>query len=269
MTGRFDRSLQEGKRHGAEQQDRKPVENGFHWRRLPVLRNVDKADRRKSACLASLMLFACQPATSPGQVVAVVDGVDVTSRELRQETLSAHGQAAQEPLDRLVARKILAREATLRNLDEDGRFHFALRRARDELLVDALRRALDQASAEPTASEIDALLEAQPWRFAKRSVIVLALVDEDVAGPDEMVDTATLAERPDPSLLNAPIGTTVEFADRKWVVRNRRAVNVPASALREMAAAEIRRGRVDEEMRQVIREYRQSGRIVYHQRVTD
>ena len=94
--------------------------------------------------MAAALLTACHSSPPTGQVIAVVDGVDVTLAELNSEgrarNLAIGSDRAQRDaaIADLVKRRLLVRAAESRGLDRTPEFILAERRARDILLAQQL-----------------------------------------------------------------------------------------------------------------------------------
>ena len=101
------------------------------------------------AAVASLSLTACgKDAKAPeGQVVATIDGKDVTIHEVNAEIAGMGTQARGAPrklvesvaLARVIERKMLSNEARARKLDQSPQFVLAKTRNDENLLVQALQ----------------------------------------------------------------------------------------------------------------------------------
>ena len=141
---------------------------------------------RSIAPLACVALVACHiPGTKEkapaGQVVATVDGEEITVAELRAEMSNAPAQpnaAAAKALEKaalneIVARKLMAHAAHDQGLDKSPQFAMMKERANQTLLAQALQRKL--ASSVLTASRADAetFVAAHPTMFAERKILTL------------------------------------------------------------------------------------------------
>lgn len=128
------------------------------------------------ALALALLAGACgrsAPAPAPaGQVVARVDGVEITRRELAFE-LEADPQwrglggiAAQRgALAALVERKLLAAAAQRAQVDRDPDFLLARRRMGEQLLAARLADRLADETAVPDEAALDRFIGANPALF--------------------------------------------------------------------------------------------------------
>lgn len=133
--------------------------------------------------VASLALTACnKEAEKPeGQVVATIDGTDVTIHEVNAELNSMGAAARNAPrklaesvaLARVIERKMVASEARVRKLDQSPQFVLAKARNDENLLVQALQadiaakvQATPREAAQKFISENDVM-------FASRRILSL------------------------------------------------------------------------------------------------
>lgn len=115
-----------------------------------------------------------------GQVVASVNGKDVTIYELNTELQGvnlpagdARKQVEKAALQRVVDRKILADIARERGLDKTPDYLLQTRRADETLLVSLLQK--DTAGKVPPVSQEDAekFIAANPTMFADRKILII------------------------------------------------------------------------------------------------
>ena len=142
--------------------------------------------RRRTALAAGLVLVAllggCNRGggTPKGQVVATVNGEDITIHELNSELALArppadipHKTVEQVVLGRVVERKMLADVARDRKLDKNPDFILAERRVEDGLLVQALQGDIARKIPVPTREAAEKYLEAHPDQFGQRKIYTI------------------------------------------------------------------------------------------------
>ena len=125
-----------------------------------------------------------------GQVVATVDGEEITSLQLRSE-LGGFGSrdaevmkaAQQQALQRIILRKLMAEEARKEKLDKTADFTLQLEKGEETLLAQLYQRKLASGIAQPTKAEAEAFVTARPDQFANRKVM---FVDQVIAGPNKI-----------------------------------------------------------------------------------
>lgn len=120
-----------------------------------------------------LMLASCTPSPPEGQVVARVDGLEITDRELRAEAAASavdlnRASARAAVLDRLIDRKLLAAASRAALADHAPAAQLEGRRAQDEVLARAYARRVTADITPPTADEIERFMRANSHRFAAR-----------------------------------------------------------------------------------------------------
>jgi len=115
-----------------------------------------------------------------GQVVASVNGTDITVHELNSEL--AQTQAPPEVprkkvetavLQRVVERRMLADAARARGLDKNPAFLLTQRRVEDNLLVQALQASVAQKVGVPTREAAQKYMTSHPTLFAGRKIYTI------------------------------------------------------------------------------------------------
>lgn len=145
-----------------------------HWRLALV----------PAACLAitacKLPWSAGSGKTPSGQVVATVDGKEITIRDLKAELKNVNApspqamkSAEQQALQGIVNRKILADAALKQKLDQTPEFAQEKQRATEILLVQALQTKLVNAVPKPSAEEISRYIVDHPDIFSQRKIFVV------------------------------------------------------------------------------------------------
>lgn len=212
----------------------------------------------------TVLLMACNSSEPSGQVLAVVDGTEVTYREVQQEARSGEsaGDAAGSALHRTVARKVLAQEARKRGLERDAEFHFELRRARDRLLAEALERQFRREVQLPDREETLKFVEANPWRYRQRFALELAPVGSDNRLNATVLDSASFSRRPPQALMRARPRDTLEFGGH-WRVVERRELAGSMEADFARARQDLVEAQVQQRLRDIVAYYRQAGKIRY------
>lgn len=148
---------------------------------------------RSAATVAlALALAACggkeEAKLEKGQVLATVNGIDITTNELNAELLGAQLPAAGEQrkaaemqtLQALVTRTILASIARERNLDKSPVFIAQQRRAEENLLAQLLQRDIASKVSPTTPSEAKSFVDSNPALFAERKIYQLDQIQFEV-----------------------------------------------------------------------------------------
>jgi EpsD family peptidyl-prolyl cis-trans isomerase len=115
-----------------------------------------------------------------GQVVATVDGKEVTLLELQAELAGAtftdpkQQKAVQErALEMIVARKLMADAARAQGIDKTPDFAMAEDQAIDNMLANALEAKVVKSVPAPTPDEVSRYITDHPASFSNRSIYSL------------------------------------------------------------------------------------------------
>jgi EpsD family peptidyl-prolyl cis-trans isomerase len=132
---------------------------------------------------ASLVLAACsKEAEKPeGQVVATIDGKDITIHEVNAEINAMGAQAQNAPrklaeavaLGRVIERKMVAEEARNRKLDQSPQFVLAKARNDENLLVQALQADIAAKVQATPREKAQKYISDNPVMFADRKILSL------------------------------------------------------------------------------------------------
>ncbi len=116
-----------------------------------------------------------------GQVIATVDGEEVTLAELQAEMAGAQAPSdpkaakayAQAALQRIIARDVLAHAAHDQKLDQTPEYAIQLLRARHELQATLLERKMASEVPPPTRDEAEHFVSDHPTMFAQRALLTI------------------------------------------------------------------------------------------------
>ena len=141
---------------------------------------------------AAVLLTACNKDKTPsGQVVATVNGADITRRDLATEVNAANlprgtDMAAVQPavMNELVSRKLIVDQAKREGLDKTPDYVAASQRAQDVLLAQAMVAKWVGQPEQPDAAALDTFIADNPQRFAERRVLLLDQVQTEAKGID-------------------------------------------------------------------------------------
>jgi peptidyl-prolyl cis-trans isomerase C len=130
--------------------------------------------------LAGAALVAACEREATGQVVAVVNGDEITLQELNGELQSsnvpegADRKALQQAaLQRIIERRLLAQQARDEGMDKSPEFMLAQRQMEDGLLVQMLSKNATRGSEVPNQRAIDQFMKENPSVFSGRTVYQL------------------------------------------------------------------------------------------------
>lgn len=130
-----------------------------------------------------LAMSACGNSSKPpeGQVVATVDGKDVTIHELNAEIALIPNEGGDAPrklvesvaLARVIERKMLVQEATKRKLDQNPQFLLGKQRVDETLLVQALQGDIQQKVTTTPRENAQKYIAENPLVFGERRIFTL------------------------------------------------------------------------------------------------
>jgi peptidyl-prolyl cis-trans isomerase C len=145
-------------------------------RRSNVLHAVARTLLLGSAAALALATTSCNKPEPKGQVIAVVNGEELTVSELNEEARArgisiGNDAAARARLVRdLVDRKLLAQQARRDGVDRNPDYLVTSRRLNELLLAQKLVD-LRRGPADPTDAEIQAFIKAHPHAFDQRVAV--------------------------------------------------------------------------------------------------
>lgn len=136
---------------------------------------------RVAILMLGVLLASCggKGEAPTGQVVATVDGQEITAAELKLELDGAptEGPAAaaaqQAALQNLVARKLLVAEAKRRDLDNTPVAAMLKKRAEDAAVVQLLQRSVADGVPKVSDDEVSEYIRSHPTTFAQRRLITV------------------------------------------------------------------------------------------------
>jgi EpsD family peptidyl-prolyl cis-trans isomerase len=161
------------------------------WFVLPLARLQHRAS---ALVVVTLVAFAgCDSGNVSGQVIAVVDGQEITVPELNAEArargliIGNDRSLRDRVLQDLIERKLLVQAAVDRQLDRTPEHLLAKRRSDEMLLAGELLGALARQRSSLSEGELAEFIKARPHAFEQRALLsvdrirVLAALPADVA----------------------------------------------------------------------------------------
>ncbi len=139
--------------------------------------------------LASALTTAGCKRAATGQVVAVVNGEEVSLSELNGELQRAAQQGGDKKvvqaaaLQGLIDRKLLVQASRERGIDKDPEYLQQQRRLNDELMISMLGKQVTKNVPVPSSAEVDKYIAANPDMFAQRTIYALDQIQ--FAAPDD------------------------------------------------------------------------------------
>lgn len=133
-----------------------------------------------TACAAVLIVVGGCAKKPGGQVVAVVNGEEITQQDLNAELQGASipptadkKAVMAQVLQRVIDRTLLVQKAKAEGLDKTPAYLSQLRRAQDTLVVNLLTSKAAKGIALPDASAVDGFIASNPTLFSGRKVFKL------------------------------------------------------------------------------------------------
>lgn len=131
-----------------------------------------------------------------GQVVATVNGQEITSMELKQELNGFASRdpkiiqaAQQQALQQIILRRLVVQRAKDQKLDKTADFNLQVRRGEEGLLTQLYERKIAGTIPPPTQRDAQNYVSDHPDQFANRRIITL---DQVIAAPNKL-DPAKLS----------------------------------------------------------------------------
>ena len=151
----------------------------------------------RSAVIAacSLLLLAACEKRPEGQVVAVMDGQEITLQELNQELSDANMPNASDDkairksaLQNIIDRKLVADLAREEAIDETPEYIVREQRMKDSLLIQMFAQKVGRALKQPTPEQVSQFIAQNPNKFEQRALL--------------LVDQIRLSMTQDPDVVN-------------------------------------------------------------------
>lgn len=260
----IDRPAQKGNGQSAKYRDRQPIVNRGHY---TCMVNRHRWCKAIASFAMIAILAACSSAPPTGQVVAIVDGIEITARELAEERRYqlVAGQLEDSDaalLDDIVRRKLLATEAERLDLEQDPLFHFAWRRSRETVLVEALYRDAKRQIDDPSPETVSNYQRTAHWRFADRTLLHLSSPSSPTV-VQRILDTAELEEKPAPPLLRTPERGKVMIGGTVWLLAKRELLPFTGPVADEWASRVLKESAVQNRLEQLILQQEKTGQVQY------
>ena len=149
--------------------------------------------------VALLSLSGCDKKPE-GQVVAVVNGDEVTAQEVNGElgAAAAQGEPDQQmrnaALGRLIDRRLLAKVARDEGVENSPEYILRKRNLEENLLVQLMGEKLARDNKQPTAQQIDKIMAENPQAFADRTLFALDQIVFPMPARRDIVEALTPAK---------------------------------------------------------------------------
>jgi peptidyl-prolyl cis-trans isomerase C len=139
-----------------------------------------------------LPLAACGTGAPEGQVVATVNGDEITRAELNSElrqlnvpTGTGKQDVQNQVLDRMVTQRLIVQAAKQEDLDKSQDYVLQKRKADDAILTSLFAHKVTGDIRVPYEGDIARFIQANPWRFDQREQILVNQVRVPTAKIDK------------------------------------------------------------------------------------
>ena len=256
--------MQIDKSNDGKNRDRYKVIRRLHFAGMAARLADGKAWLKAVMAVLGLLTASCSGPEPGGQIIAVVDGDAITQSELRQayDLSGAEGNrrdVANQAIEEMINVKLLAAAARERGAGRTATYHFAQRRAEQQLLIEALREILLDEAADPSPQEITRFIAQNPQSFSRRKAIAM---QDQQSGNLQWVDTSQLALTPE-IFDGLAIGQNVEVAQRVYTIADMRPVDASEQDQRKLAKQQIREVSVNKEIARILQESRAESVVKY------
>lgn len=138
-----------------------------------------------------------------GQVVATVNGQEITTLELKSEMGNFSSQdpkivkqAQQQALQTIILRKLVANQAKADKLDKTPDYTIQVKRGGEALLVQMFERKIAATVAPPTKRDAENFVLEHPDQFANRRILALdqVMAAPTKVAPEKFKDLKTLED---------------------------------------------------------------------------
>lgn len=137
-----------------------------------------------SAAVVSLQACGGEPT---GQVVAVVNGEEITQQEVNAELSELPAQTAgdknairNQVLQQIVDRRLMAQVAKEEGVDRDPLYIIRERRVQEELLVQMYGKKAADATRVPDAAAVQKYMQGNPNKFSQRTAYIVDQISFDM-----------------------------------------------------------------------------------------
>lgn len=142
-------------------------------------------------CLAFMLVGCGEKAAQNSQVLATVNGEEITERDLRAELAASQMKASeQDPnikkrlIEAIIDRKLINEAAKESGIEDSPDYLIAVRRAKEEAMAAQLIKQWSAVQADPSTQAIDKFILENPQMFARRASLLVDRITTPKAGLD-------------------------------------------------------------------------------------
>ena len=144
-------------------------------------------------CAAAIVLHGCDKEPT-GQVVAVVNGEEITQQELNAEIAELPNPPAgdkkavqRQMLQQIINRRLMAQVAKEDGLDRDPLYIIRERRLKEELLVSMYGKKTADTVRVPEAAAVKKFIADNPGRFGQRTAYMVDQISFDMPSDQKIL----------------------------------------------------------------------------------
>jgi len=140
----------------------------------------------------ALLLANCSAPTPKGQVIAVVNGQEVTAQDINSEAMAEGPRRSSDPkvlLQKVIARVLFAQQAHTLGLDQYAGYPADLNRIKQTFLAQKAAAKLVAQPTPPTPAQIQAFIAQHPTVFKDRMRISIDEISFDPSVNANMLQT--------------------------------------------------------------------------------
>ncbi len=154
--------------------------------KLTLLKTSRPAAVRRSGLIGSCLLAlataaaGCHPQQTGGQVIATVNGQEITPQDLQAEARSNPELAKADSsilLQRVIARALLAQAAHSRGMDRYPGYPSDMARLKQDFIAQRLVRSSLKQPPTPTPADLAKVMADNPYAFAHRQDVTVDEID--------------------------------------------------------------------------------------------
>jgi EpsD family peptidyl-prolyl cis-trans isomerase len=167
-------------------------------RRTDSGRNMSRTSRYAFAALACTLLASCGSKEPTGQVVATLDGKEITALDLKAEMggftapdAASRKRAEQAALEAILSRKAVAEAARKAGIEKTPEFAQQQTKMSELLLIQSYQNQLARQVPDPSRIEIDKYIADHPELYAERKIFTVDQIRFPGPATKELIEALT------------------------------------------------------------------------------
>jgi len=197
-----------------------------------------KNPHRTMMLIAGLALLAGCGKKPEGQVIATVNGDEITRQQLNMlirdsgsASAAQRKQRQNEALSQLINRELLVEAAKERKIDKSPEYLAAVRQASDSIAIQLLQQQIAQSVHTPLDLDVSRYVAENPTRFERREILTV----DQIRAPESVLRTGWFAAAK--SLDDVTAGLRQNGIQFERATRELDTISMPQPILAQMLAA--------------------------------